>query len=91
MDVNWPVLYVCSELMSFRDKPYESVKLRRLLKNARGSGTFALRSSCFLVPRKVIKYVDVPAEAARTSMLGTGMSAEIVEGLLEHYRVMKLG
>jgi uncharacterized protein YbjT (DUF2867 family) len=34
---------------------------------------------------KVIKYVDVPAEAARTSMLGAGMPAEIVEGLLEHF------
>ena len=40
---------------------------------------------------KVIKYVDVPAEAARTSMLGAGMPAEIVESLLEHYQVMKLG
>lgn len=40
---------------------------------------------------KVIKYVDVPAEAARKSMLGAGMPAEIVEGLLEHYKVMKLG
>jgi uncharacterized protein YbjT (DUF2867 family) len=40
---------------------------------------------------KLIKYVDVPAEAARASMLGAGMPAEIVEGLLEHYRVMKLG
>jgi len=40
---------------------------------------------------KVIKYVDVPAEAARTSMLGAGMPAETVEVLLEHYGVMKLG
>jgi uncharacterized protein YbjT (DUF2867 family) len=40
---------------------------------------------------KVVKYVDVPPEAARTSMLGAGMPAEIVEVLLEHYRVMKLG
>ncbi len=40
---------------------------------------------------KVIKYVDVPAEAARTSMLSAGMPAETVEVLLEHYRVMKLG
>jgi len=39
----------------------------------------------------VIKYVDVPAEAARTSMLGAGMPAEIVEGPLEHHQVMKLG
>jgi uncharacterized protein YbjT (DUF2867 family) len=40
---------------------------------------------------KVIKYVDVPVEAARASMQGAGMHAEIVEGLLEHYQVMKLG
>jgi uncharacterized protein YbjT (DUF2867 family) len=40
---------------------------------------------------KLIKYVDVPSEVARASMLGTGISAKIVEGLLEHYQVMKLG
>lgn len=40
---------------------------------------------------KVIKYVDVPVEVARASMLGAGMPVEIVDGLLEHYRVMKLG
>lgn len=40
---------------------------------------------------KVIKYVDVPVEAARASMQGAGMPAEIVEGLLEHYQVMKSG
>jgi len=40
---------------------------------------------------KVIEYVDVPIEAARTSMLGAGVSAEIVEVLLEHYQVMRSG
>lgn len=43
------------------------------------------------VTGKAIKYVDVPAEAARASMQGAGMPAEIVEALLEHYHVMKLG
>jgi uncharacterized protein YbjT (DUF2867 family) len=40
---------------------------------------------------KAIKYVDVPVEAARASMQGAGMPVEIVDGLLEHYQVMKLG
>ncbi|MDA9406182.1 SDR family oxidoreductase [Bradyrhizobium sp. CCBAU 45384] len=40
---------------------------------------------------KAIRYIDVPVEAARASMLGAGMPAVIVEGLLEHYRTMKLG
>ncbi|WP_266181393.1 SDR family oxidoreductase [Dyella humicola] len=43
------------------------------------------------VTGKVIKYVDVPTDAARASMQGAGMPAEIVEALLEHYHVVKLG
>lgn len=43
------------------------------------------------VTGKSIKYVDVPVEAARASMQKTGMPTEIVEGLLEHYQIMKLG
>jgi uncharacterized protein YbjT (DUF2867 family) len=43
------------------------------------------------VTGKAIKFVDVPVEGARASMLKTGMPAEIVEGLLEHYNIMKLG
>lgn len=38
-----------------------------------------------------IKYVNVPVEVARASMLGVGMPAETVEALLEHYGIMKLG
>jgi len=40
---------------------------------------------------KVIKYVNVPVEAARASMQGAGMPAELVEGLLEHYQVVQSG
>lgn len=43
------------------------------------------------VTGKVIKYVDVPVEAARASMQGAGMPAEMVEALLEHYQIVKLG
>ncbi|MHA6202962.1 SDR family oxidoreductase [Dyella soli] len=43
------------------------------------------------VTGKAIRYVDVPSEAARASMQGAGMPAEIVEALLEHYHVMQLG
>ena len=40
---------------------------------------------------KAIKYIDVPVESARASMQGAGMPPEIVESVLEHYQVMKLG
>jgi uncharacterized protein YbjT (DUF2867 family) len=43
------------------------------------------------VTGKSIKYVDAPVEAARDGMQKAGMPAEIVEALLEHYQMMKLG
>src|SRR5262249_8695962 len=43
------------------------------------------------VTGKAIKYVNVPIEAARASIEGTGMPAELVEGLLEHSQVVKSG
>jgi uncharacterized protein YbjT (DUF2867 family) len=43
------------------------------------------------VTGKSIKYVDAPVEAARAGMQKAGMPAEIVEALLEHYQMMKLG
>lgn len=38
-----------------------------------------------------IKYVDVPAEGARQSMLDAGMPVETVDALLELYHINKLG
>ncbi|WP_457096068.1 SDR family oxidoreductase [Lysobacter sp. P5_B9] len=43
------------------------------------------------VTDKVIKYVDVPVEAARVSMQKAGMPPEIIESLLEHHHAIKLG
>lgn len=44
-----------------------------------------------LATGKVIRYVNVPVEAARASMQAAGMPAELVEGLLEHFQVVKSG
>ena len=43
------------------------------------------------VTGKAIKFVDAPVESARASMLKAGMPAVIVEALLEHYQMVKLG
>ncbi len=43
------------------------------------------------VTSKSIKYVDVPADVARQSMLETGMPAVIVDALLELNHINKLG
>jgi uncharacterized protein YbjT (DUF2867 family) len=43
------------------------------------------------VTGKSVKYVDVPAEAARRSMLEAGMPGETVDALLELYHINKLG
>jgi uncharacterized protein YbjT (DUF2867 family) len=43
------------------------------------------------VTSKPIKYVDVPTERARQSMLEAGMPTEIVGALLELYHINKLG
>ena len=43
------------------------------------------------VTGKVIKYVDVPVETARASMQDAGMPSEVVEALLEHNHLAKLG
>ncbi|WP_219837125.1 SDR family oxidoreductase [Paenibacillus sp. R14(2021)] len=43
------------------------------------------------VTGKSIKFIDAPVEAASAGMQKAGMPAEIVEALLEHYQMMKLG
>ncbi|SFA78034.1 MULTISPECIES: SDR family oxidoreductase [unclassified Bacillus (in: firmicutes)] len=43
------------------------------------------------VTGKSIKYVDVPAESARQSMLDAGMPAETVDALVELYHINKIG
>lgn len=43
------------------------------------------------VTGKSVKYVDVPAEGARQSMVDAGMPIELVDALLELYHINKLG
>jgi uncharacterized protein YbjT (DUF2867 family) len=40
---------------------------------------------------RLVRYIDIPENAARDSMLATGMPTEIVEGLLEFTAEMRTG
>ena len=40
---------------------------------------------------KPVRYVDIPEDAARQSMLGMGMPAPVVEGLIEFMRLVRSG